>query len=104
ALADHASGSSQPRQKLEQIRYLLGCVRGAALLAVAERGVGDPDVRGRIERHGIRVEACERWQDVRKRLTEVHRSRRLNRIVDWRKQPALGHGSRIEDLTCLCQC
>ena len=43
-MSDDAVGAAEPRHHLEQRNHVLLLVRGAGLLAVTERGIGDMDI------------------------------------------------------------
>ena len=55
-LPDAAVGSAQPAHQLEQLHDLIGRVGIHRLLAVAEGGVGDPDILGHRHGHAAVVE------------------------------------------------
>jgi hypothetical protein len=64
-LADHSLGAAKFLEQRVEVDDLLDGVGGAALLAVAEGGVGDPDVVVRVEWDGFAFELDHRWECVR---------------------------------------
>ena len=83
-LADHAVGAAELVQQLVDVHHLVGRVRRAGLLAVAERRVGQVDVFGHIFRDASIVERDLRRLGVRVDFPEELGLRHILKLIDVR--------------------